>query len=231
MNFKPALMAAAAFLALNVHAETVALWDYNKGSTKHSFSQNGASFATLGGVTTTFVTQTGSSDPNAGQALNTSGYGAQGSGNLTRGVQYSVDTTAYENIILSFDQRNSGTASAWTALLYTVDGDNWLQATTFHMLVDGSFVKGLSYDFSKVAGVANNESFAFQLVSMFAPGTNGYVPTTSATYGAAGTIRYDMVTISGSEIVASAVPEPESYALMLAGLGAMGLVLRRRKQA
>ncbi len=32
------------------------------------------------------------------------------------------------------------------------------------------------------------------------------------------------------ESIAAPVPEPESYALMLAGLGVMGFVARRRRQ-
>lgn len=36
---------------------------------------------------------------------------------------------------------------------------------------------------------------------------------------------------SGSVTVAAAVPEPETYAMLLAGLGLMGGIARRRKQA
>lgn len=37
--------------------------------------------------------------------------------------------------------------------------------------------------------------------------------------------------VGGQGVLVSAVPEPETYALMLAGLGAIGFVARRRKQA
>lgn len=239
MHLKSILLAAGLLLAGAAQADTVALWGFNPDrtgtpTTKPTYTDHGgAFFSTVGNVTTTFASQGGSSDTTAGSsALNTSGYAAQGTGDRTTGVQFSVDTSGFQDIVLTFDQRNSGTASAWTALRYTVDGENWVEATTFRMVRDSVFVKGLGFDFSDIAAVDDNANFAVQLVSMFAPNTQAYAGT-SNNYGTAGTIRYDMVQFAGSLIpeVVPEVPEPASIALTLAALGAMGAVVRRRKQA
>lgn len=239
MKFKSILLAAGLLLSGLAHADTVALWSFSPDrngviSTKPTYTDHGGAYLDPLGTTTTFVSQSGSSDTTAGSmALNTAGYATQGTGDRTTGVQFSIDTTGFQDIVLTFDQRNSATASAWTALLYTLDGENWIEATTFRMLRDSVFVKGLGFDFSDIAGADNNANFAVQLVSMFAPNTQAYAGT-GGNYGTAGTIRYDMVQFAGSlipEVEVPEVPEPASIALSLAALGVMGVVVRRRKHA
>jgi len=233
MKIKISAFAIAALLSISAQAVTVAQWDFNAGTTKHSISMNGASFETLGGITiaSTFPTDSGSSDTGTptvgGGALNTATYGTATSGNLSRGVQFSIDTSGYENLLFSFDQRNSSTASAYTALFYTLDGAQWSLATSFRYTpTNASFVNGISYDFSGISGANDNANFGLRLVSMFAPGSSSYTGS-GGTYSSNGTIRYDMVTLSGSE-VAAPVPESSSLAMLMAGLGVVGLMVRRR---
>lgn len=51
--------------------------------------------------------------------------------------------------------------------------------------------------------------------------------TSEAGYGSVGTMSGYPV----SQKITSAVPEPETYGMLLAGLGLMGAVARRRRQA
>ena len=226
MHLRLLALAALSATTLQAHADIVALWDYNTSSTKHTQSANGASFSTVGGATTTFAAGVGS-----GQALNTTTYAAQGTGNLSRGVQYMINTSGYTDLVLTFAQRNSNTASAWTTLRYTLDGSTWTTATSFQMPSASAttFVSGITYNFATIAGANDNSSFGIQLLASFAPSSNAYLPTSGASYGTSGTIRYDNVLLSGTAIPeALPVPEPETCALMLAGLAVISLVARRR---
>ena len=227
MKLRTLALAAFAAVTLHAQADVVALWDYSATptTTKQTQSANGASFAAIGGVITSFAAGV------TNQALGTATYAAQGAGDMTRGVQYMVDTSGYTDLVLTFAQRNSATASAWTTLQYTLDGSTWINATSFQMPAASStlFVQGLTYDFSGITGANDNASFGIQLLASFAPGTSAYLATgTGSTYGTAGTIRYDNVLFSGTAI-ADPVPEPSTYAMLLAGVGVISLLARRRR--
>jgi hypothetical protein len=54
-------------------------------------------------------------------------------------------------------------------------------------------------DLSLVSGVENNTKFGFRLITAYAPGTSAIARAdgTSAAYSTAGTVKYDMVTVTG----------------------------------
>jgi hypothetical protein len=54
----------------------------------------------------------------------------------------------------------------------------------------------------------------------------GWVKLTNGVAGAGGTMQG---TYPISQSITAAVPEPETYAMMLAGLGLLGFVARRRR--
>lgn len=236
MTLRILALASLTLASVAASADTVALWDFNTFSCssactvtpKATATANGGVLSTVGAITFTSAGGSG-----AGSALNTTTYASQGTGNLTRGVQFMVDTSGYTDLVLSFAQRNSATASAWTTLRYTVDGSNWLDATSFQMPAASAttFVNGITYDFSAISSADNNASFGIQLLTSFAPSASTYLATgNGSTYGTGGTIRYDNVLFSGTAIPDAPlpIPEPETYALMLAGLAAISLIARRR---
>lgn len=64
--------------------------------------------------------------------------------------------------------------------------------------------------------------------------TNGYVLTGSTQNGIAGVVQNHQlwfdINVGGDPVVIPGIPEPETYAMLLAGLGLLGWVVRRRKQ-
>jgi PEP-CTERM motif len=238
---RPLLVAAAAALiALPASADTLVQWNFNSvtpdanagtGTVVPAIGTGTASL--VGGTTATFASgdaSGGSSDPATGDdsGWNVTTFPAQGSGDKTRGAAFATSTVGFENVVFSFDLRHSNTSSRYEAVQYTLNGSTWLDAIVFDANEGGDrWYNGRTVDLSDVAGVADNASFAVRVLATFAPGTSAYAATApGSSYGTSGTWRFDMVTIAGTPI--APIPEPGSTALLLAGLGTLGFLARRR---
>ncbi|MBM4112787.1 MAG: hypothetical protein FJ253_05340 [Phycisphaerae bacterium] len=232
------LAAIALGIASSAGAAIVTQWDFNgpdsasvPGGTASPTPSIGAGTASLvGGATATFASASsdgGSSDPAVGTppdfAWNTTTYPAQGTGNNSRGVQFLVDTTGLsDDFTIMYDVRGSNTASRFIRLMYTTDGASYSSAGltndgVFEITGGPVFHNQIQFWFGGIAGVANNASFGFRIVTTFGP-AGAYVPIgATSTYGTTGTLRYDMVTLF--------TPAPGALAL----LGAAAFVTRRRR--
>jgi len=234
-----AISLAAAFAAGNAQAVVVTQWNFNSATPDGNTGTGtilpaiGTGTASLvGGVTATFASgdaSGGSSDSATGDdsGWNTTNYTPQGTGNKTRGAQFSVSTVGFQNVVVSYDLRHSNTSSRYEQFQYSTDGLNFVDFMSFDGNAGDAWFNGRSVDLSGVAGVNNNANFAFRVVSAFAPSTTAYAASNpTSTYGTSGTWRFDMVTVS-----AAPVPEAETYAMMLAGLGLVGFMAARRRKA
>jgi hypothetical protein len=223
--------------AANAQFVTVTQWNFNGestatvpgGPTSPAPSFGNGTAILIGGTTGTFASGTasgGSSDPVTttppNYAWNTTAYPAQGTLSGVAGVQFNVSTVGFEGIRISFDTRHSNTASAWLRLDYTTDGMNWTNGPSFNATSGDAWFNNRMADLSGNPLVDNNPNFAFRIVTVFAPGTSGFVASNpTGTYSPNGTLRYDMVTVE-------AVPEPASMAALALGVG--GLLARRRRR-
>ena len=138
----------------------------------------------------------------------------------TAGAQFAVSTAGFENVVISFGLRNSNTASKYAQLQYSTNGTTFAD---FGNVIEGTgdLFTSVSRDFSSLTTTDNNSSFAFRVVSVFAPGTSAYAASKSTSaYGVGGTYGFDLVTVNGT-----AIPSPGAIAL----LGFAGLVARRRR--
>lgn len=230
----------AMLAAGNVQAADITQWNFNSVPADTSTSTGSliasvgvGSLSTLGTVTQTFASGTsngGSSDPVTvdDTGLSTLTYAAQGTNNKLNGVQFNVSTLGFENIAVSYDLRHSNTSSRYEQFQYSLDGSTFVDFALLDGNAGDTWFNGRTVDLSAISGADNNANFAFRVVSVFAPSTSAYAASnTGSNYATSGTWRFDMVTVSGNTI--AAVPEPETYAMLLAGLGLMGFVARRRQ--
>lgn len=180
----------------------------------------GGTAANTTGISSGWVDDTTAVSPVLNYRWTMTTFPAASAASGTAGAQFAVSTTGFENVVISFGLRNSNTASKYAQLQYSTNGTNF---TNFGDVIEGTgdLFTSVSRDLSSLTTTDNNSSFAFRVVSVFAPGTSAYAASKStSTYGVGGTYGFDLVTVSGT-----AIPSPGAVAL----LGLAGLIARRRR--
>ena len=213
-NLAGSVTSSIAVLSLiTTQAVVIAQWNFNSatpdgstatGTTVPSFGGGTASL--IGGTTATFATGDTTFDPagstdNSG--WNTTTYPAQGTGNKTRGAQFAVSTAGKQNIVVNWTSQSSNTGSKYARLQYTTNGTDFVDFPV-------AFTNGTSYtvktnSLAAIPSVNNNTNFAFRFVSEFentaANTANTNYVAAGTSYGSGGTMRYDMVTVSGTAMI------------------------------
>jgi hypothetical protein len=218
-NYGTSNSADATLTVVPLEETIIAQWNFNSltadwtpptGVTTPSIGNGSASL--VGGTTQTFATGSATDPANSGtdnSGWNTASYPSQGTGNKTAGVQFNVSTVGRQNISVRWDLRASSTGSKYTRLQYTTNGAIFIDFP-MPIVLSGTSFESKTNSLTGVGGVNNNPSFAIRMVAEFensaANTTNANYVGASGSYGTPGTLRYDMVTISGTAITATNSP-------------------------
>ncbi len=218
-NLAGSITSSVAVLTVNTNTagtNIIAQWNFNSspadgssttGSTTPSVGS--ATASTVGGITSSFVGG-GGADTAAtdNTAWTTTGY-PNNVNNKTAGVQFAVSTVGKENISVSWSSQASNTGSKYGHLQYTTNGTDYTDFSSPVTNNAGSFSTRTN-SLTAITSVNNNANFAIRIVAEFESTAIGSATTSyvgaNGTYGTGGTVRFDMVTISGSTIIVSNPP-------------------------
>lgn len=189
-------------------ADVITQWNFNQADASSAAvpSTGGGTLVPIGGVVADPPTAgSGSSDPvtTGDLAYQTKSYPAAGAADRTAGIELAVGTAGYQNIHFTFDFRGSGTASRKWAVLYSIDGVSFTEGLVAEILAGSVFTNGITLDLSAIKAANDNPNFKVRIVSTFDGAAYAGI---SGTYGAAGTARFDMVTVAGEP--SSSEPRP-----------------------
>ncbi len=188
-------------------AQLIAQWSFdNTNSLSSPLPSTGSGSAALVGGTTAAWAGGSSTDTNAvNNAWNTTTYAAQGTGNKTAGVQFNVSTRGYQSLTISWDERLSNTGSKYVRLQYSTNGSDFIDGPVVTISAATVF-QSKTNSLAGLPGVDDNPNFAFRVVAEFEStaiqtSNANYDTASTSSYGTGGTVRYDMVTVSGSPIL------------------------------
>jgi hypothetical protein len=122
--------------------------------------------------------------------------------NKTAGFQYNTSTLGYKDILLTWSERHSATASKYMRVQYSTNGVDFIDGdvVTFSQVAYQFYSSNLGTN----PGVANNPNFAFRVVAEWESSAIGTVNSnydgTSSGFGATGTIREDLMTVFGNPL-------------------------------
>jgi len=153
----------------------------------------------------------------------------QGEANLE--LQYTTDGTTWTNAAINIGSN----AGEGLAALTNSTSANTVQGAYIsdNLKTNGTkagqdWFQGLTATISDPAA-ANDANFAFRLVNA-STGADNVSTQGTALNNTSGNWRFDNISVTGVTAITAAVPEPETYAMMLAGLVMLSLMKRRRNQ-
>ncbi|MFM2082211.1 MAG: Leukotoxin [Verrucomicrobiota bacterium] len=214
-------------------ANRLARWNFNQNGLSTtapapsegsgSASLLGLSGATPGSLASGSFTDPAQAAAGINNGFSTANYPTASVSNKTAGIQFNVSTVGQKDILLTWEQRHSDTASKYARLQYSADG---FTATTndAQVITMGATNNSFAFysaDLSGVTSINNNANFAFRIVNEFestatGSGSASYVPTlATSTYGAGGTRRFDLMSVYGNTIVIA--PAGQYLDIALAG--------------
>ncbi len=206
-----------AWCPLTTTGTTIGRWDFNSipadtsaatGTTAPSVGIGTASL--VGGVNGTFAAGSGTDAAPDNSGWSTAGYPAASTGNKTAGVEFRVGTRGYSNIVVSWEQRLSGSASRFSRLQYSINGTDFVDGPAIDFATNNTFL-ARSVSLAGIVGTINNSNFAFRLVAEFqstatGSGAAAYVTPLGTSYSGSGTVRFDLVQIDGVPMRPSNTP-------------------------
>jgi hypothetical protein len=189
---------AAFFLQGNLFGQTslIHYWNFNNNTSAALITTPTSTL--IGGSITAFIGGTTEIDfvGGTGQNFNVDNLNARNgdaSGTHLRynipiggNLQFNLPTTGYNNVIVKFTTRRSGSGAGTQTWTYSIDGTTFLPYQTVTPLDANPQL--ITFDFSAIAGVANNPNFKLKVE--FATGAGGAV----------GNNRFDNFTVDATAV-------------------------------